>query len=176
MKSLSHEAHEWCKSERIEKRKQLYSVILDARYVGQNFELQITYKEEKKWKIPMPLDADEVVDRFNTAHAQLYGFANPNEKIEVVNIRLNVSGNFNKPCKPTENKTLIKSAIPIGERLVWFDDEKPLKTKIYDRTDFKAGFEIKGPAIIEQFDSTTVVYPKDRVLVDEALNLLISVS
>tara|TARA_S200000501_G_scaffold175850_1_gene165556 strand:- start:7280 stop:9337 length:2058 start_codon:yes stop_codon:yes gene_type:complete len=176
MDSLSHEAKEWCKTERIEKKKQLYSVTLDARYVGQNFELQVTYKEAKSWEIPMPLDADEVIDRFNAAHEQLYGFANTDEQIEVVNIRLNVSGNFNEPSESNKKNTTIKSVNPISERLVWFDDEKPLKTNVFDRNDLKAGFEIEGPAIIEQFDSTTVIYPKDRVVIDKSLNIVISIS
>ena len=124
----------------------------------------------------MPLDADEVIDRFNAAHEQLYGFANTDEQIEVVNIRLNVSGNFNEPSESNKKNTTIKSVNPISERLVWFDDEKPLKTNVFDRNDLKAGFEIEGPAIIEQFDSTTVIYPKDRVVIDKSLNIVISIS
>ena len=50
-----------------------------------------------------------------------------------------------------------------------------MKTPIYDRADLRPGQTVTGPAIIEQFDSTSVLYPKDRLIVDDVMNLLVKV-
>jgi N-methylhydantoinase A len=61
-----------------------------------------------------------------------------------------------------------------GSRRAWFDgawDDTP----IYRRERLAVGVRFDGPAIVEQFDSTTVVEPGDRVEVDASGNLIISV-
>ena len=64
-----------------------------------------------------------------------------------------------------------------GERGVCFDASAGLAPcAIYDRDLLAPGHAIDGPAIIEQVDSTTVVYPGQRMVVDEYLNIVISVS
>ncbi|MBI3077373.1 MAG: hypothetical protein HYY85_10410 [Deltaproteobacteria bacterium] len=50
------------------------------------------------------------------------------------------------------------------------------KTAIYDRTKLKHGARLTGPAIVEQFDSTTVLPPEVRAVVDPYLNLIIDLS
>jgi N-methylhydantoinase A len=50
-----------------------------------------------------------------------------------------------------------------------------MKTPIYDRAELRSGQTIAGPAIVEQFDSTTVLYPGDRLKVDDVGNLLVQV-
>jgi N-methylhydantoinase A len=57
-------------------------------------------------------------------------------------------------------------------REVYFN-ESFIKTKIYWRENLKAGYEIEGPAIIEQYDSTVVIPPNWVCFVDEYLNLRI---
>jgi len=52
----------------------------------------------------------------------------------------------------------------------------PTDTPIYDRAKLSAGQKVAGPAIIDQFDSTTVLHPGDELTVDSALNMLIQVS
>ena len=44
---------------------------------------------------------------------------------------------------------------------------------IYDRYALGAGAAVSGPAVVEEFDSTTVVHPGFRLRVDEAGNLVI---
>jgi N-methylhydantoinase A len=60
------------------------------------------------------------------------------------------------------------------ERPVWFDGAW-LRTPIYRRERLPRGAELAGPAIVEQFDTTTVVEPGDRAAVDPLANLLITV-
>ena len=62
---------------------------------------------------------------------------------------------------------------PIERRPVYFADEGWLDTPVYDREALAAGTRLAGPAIINQFDSTTVVPPFARVEIDEWLNIRI---
>ena len=59
---------------------------------------------------------------------------------------------------------------------MWFDGDDPVDTPVYDRETFAPGMRFTGPAIIEQLDTTTVVYPGDSVTVDPSLNLIIAVA
>jgi N-methylhydantoinase A len=63
----------------------------------------------------------------------------------------------------------------MGYRPVWFSHTRPSKTPVHDRADLRPGHAIAGPAIIEQFDSTSILYPKDRLIVDDAMNLLVEI-
>ena len=60
----------------------------------------------------------------------------------------------------------------VGNRKVVFSDQA-IETNIYDRNHLVPGNRIKGPAIIEQLDSTTVVWPDQTASVDRYLNLLL---
>ena len=61
---------------------------------------------------------------------------------------------------------------PRERRPVLFDNvEKPVDTPVFDRMDLPAGTRFEGPAVIDQFDSTTVVPPDVAVEIDEWLNI-----
>ncbi len=59
-----------------------------------------------------------------------------------------------------------------SQRDVFFDGEY-VSTPIYDRTKLAPGGVIEGPAIVEQLDSTTVVWPRQTARVDGFRNLVI---
>jgi N-methylhydantoinase A len=66
---------------------------------------------------------------------------------------------------------------PVTRRKVLFDDtEGYLDTPIYDRTKLGAGSMIKGPAIIEQLDSTTVILPGQKAEIERYGNIIIEVN
>ena len=56
-------------------------------------------------------------------------------------------------------------------------DELPdrVSTPVFNRDDLPPGFEIDGPVIIDQLDSTTVVPPGCRARVDEWMNIQITI-
>ena len=54
-----------------------------------------------------------------------------------------------------------------------FDGEEPDDTPIYDRSGFVPGMALNGPAVIDQFDATVLVFPGDAARVDDALNIVI---
>jgi N-methylhydantoinase A len=173
---LDKEAQDWFNVEKISAANQQFSVTLDARYVGQNFELQVEFRENDQSTIPIPSKIEQVIQQFNTVHEQFYGFSNQDEQIEVVNIRLTAKGQLDVIAPSPNKENAPKNSGPIGSRMVWFDQAKPIKTPVYNRAILEIGTKILGPAIVEQFDSTTVVFPDDKLHIDNALNLIIDIN
>jgi N-methylhydantoinase A/oxoprolinase/acetone carboxylase beta subunit len=60
-----------------------------------------------------------------------------------------------------------------GQREVYFEERGWLATKIYDRSLLRAGQTISGPAIIEEFDSTTLLPPDVQARIDRVGNIVI---
>ena len=63
----------------------------------------------------------------------------------------------------------------VDEQDVVFDGQN-VRTKIYDRAKLEPGASIAGPAIVTEFDSTTVVLPGHEAVVDTNYNILINPS
>ena len=176
VEELAETAQDWFGVEEISEDNQYLVLTLDARYVGQNFELPVEIHRSETDAIPLPDDAESIVSGFNEVHEQFYGFSNDGEDVEVVNIRLTAGGRLETVESSHENAAVADPPEEIDTRPVWFADEEPVHTPVYDRSALKVGMTITGPAIIEQFDSTTVVYPDDHLTVDSALNLIVSVN
>ena len=132
---------------------------IDLRYVGQSYELTI------------PAGAG-MLERFHQEHDRTYGFAAPTEPIEVVSLRLTSVGRITKP--PPRPLEACGSAEPKERRSVYYAESVGyVDCPIYDRYSLAAGTLLAGPAIIEEFDSTTVVHPGYVVQVDGVGNLSI---
>jgi N-methylhydantoinase A len=141
----------------------------DLRYVGQSYELEVA--------LPLALDASGVrraVADFHAVHQQVYGHSRPTQAVEFVNIRTVHSAPLPRP-------QLLPSAVPgrlekacKGSRPAYFDEYQAYhETPIYNRDRLPVEVEIAGPAIVEQPDTTTVIYPGQCCRVDAAGNLLI---
>ncbi len=132
---------------------------IDLRYVGQSYELTIPA-------------GDGLLERFHAEHDRTYGFAAPAEPVEVVSLRLTSVGRIAKPPpRPLETGG---SAEPKERRSVYFAESGGyVDCPIYDRYALPAEAALVGPAIVEEFDSTTVVHPGYVARVDELGNLLI---
>ena len=61
------------------------------------------------------------------------------------------------------------------ERDIWFlGHDRPLPTRVVRRERLHPGSGIQGPAVIEQADTTILVYPEQTAEVDSSNNLSIS--
>jgi N-methylhydantoinase A len=149
-----------------------FQKFLDIRYTGQEF------------SIPVPIP-DEFIDRgnvqairkaFNDLHERRYGYHTPEQPVEIVNIRLRAIGRRKKLEFPSLE--LRREEPPqVSTRKVYFEgSEKPLDCPIYRREKLGSGVEIVGPAIIQEYASTTVLFPGDRLKVAETGELVIHLS
>jgi N-methylhydantoinase A len=172
--SLLDKADAWFATEAIAAVDRSLTLTLDMRYVGQNFELPVIIDGSNDAPPRLP-EGEALRSLFFQVHDTSYGFHNPDDAVEVVNFRLTARGRLKKPPRTTV-PAAEDEPIPIATRPVWFAAEAAVETPVYRRDDLAPGHRFVGPAIVEQLDSTTVVHPGDRVLVDSALNLVIEVT
>jgi N-methylhydantoinase A len=148
---------------------------LDMRYAGQGYELRVPLGG--LWQGALDAKALAAVRRrFDEVHEKIHGHAAKEKAVEVVSYRLRVrvavskyspqAAEVRKPSSPA--LTALK-----GTRRVFFEPGKAVKTTIYDRDKLAVGTVFPGPAIIEQFDATTVVPHGWHVMVDRYGNLIL---
>ena len=143
--------------------------FLDVRYVGQSFELTVEYPNR-----PARTELTKVIgDAFYKAHLRRFGYADRNEPVEVVNLRLKMDVAMEKPQVARQSASRPdSSAALIGEAEVVFQ-QGPLMSPLYQRDDLVCGNRISGPALVIQMDATTVVPPGWGGAVDPFGNLLL---
>jgi N-methylhydantoinase A len=140
----------------------------DMRYRGQSYEIET------------PLDADAVesadtaaiLAAFHAEHERIFGHADPQATVQLVNLRLVISGATPKPAI----RGIAVATSPASPLMVvpaWFDGVEH-QTPIYARADLLAGQHITAPAIVGQDDTTTVVPPGFSIEVDAYGNLVIA--
>ena len=146
----------------------------DMRYLGQNFELTVD-APAAMWSG----ERDALRRAFIARHERVYGYAAPDEPIQIVNVRLTALGDPDPLTLPLLARA--SDADPkdarIGERAAYFDEAGDfVPTPIYRRERLLGGHRLSGPAIVEQMDSTTVILPGQHAVVDERANLIIEVA
>lgn len=125
--------------------------FFDLRYTGQEFFLTVPVSQQEIFSE----DRGAIRKTFDSLHDIRYGHKATGEPIEIVNIRLTAYG-LRKKIDFPEKKTNGRERGVKGYRDVYLDDpRKPVKCPIYDREVLPAGYSIQGPAIIEEYASTT---------------------
>jgi N-methylhydantoinase A len=175
LESLMKDADAWFARESVKPADRKVHLSFDMRYVGQNFELAVPIGMAVGSRLPEPGSAEKLRPRFFAVHDQFYGFHNDDDPIEIINVRLTASAALTRMSQTKSARAKSSRPKPFEYRRVWFTSARPMKTPIYDRSGLRLGQTIAGPAIIEQFDSTTVLYPGDRLSVDDVGNLLVKV-
>ncbi|MBN1484183.1 MAG: hydantoinase/oxoprolinase family protein [Chloroflexia bacterium] len=140
---------------------------LDLRYCGQSYELTVPLRQPL-----LPDSLEQAAADFHVAHARRYGYAMAQEPLEVVTLRLRGIGPGTRPALPRyplgpEDP----AAASLGHRPVCFLETAPLNTACYERSALSAGQRFAGPALVLQYDTTTVVPPGWQVRVDAWENL-----
>ena len=159
--------------------------FLDARYVGQSFELTIDYPAPSSRRSDLQR---AIANRFYQAHMQRFGYADRMEAVEIVNLRLKLELEVEKPSprlgnsledtdpKPGQSSSSKSesdaSAALIEEAEVVFR-EGVLTTGLYQRERLMPGNRIDGPALLLQLDTTIVVPPGWGGVVDPFGNLIL---
>jgi len=142
---------------------------LDMRYVGQSYELVV------------PFDGDRAaaVTRFHAAHERRFGYSDPEEPVQIVNVRLKARGVDTHPV--LERRKVVKDtkAVPMGTQTIIFADAtsatgwRTYEAARYERASLLPGTTFNGPAIVTQYDTTTVLPPNWRAFVDAVDNLIL---
>ena len=142
---------------------------LDVRYFGQSFELTVP--------AAVPFDDaafENAIAAFHKRHARTYGYASLDEPLEIVAARSTAIGIVAKPplraLKGKTGKKPSKGAL-LEKREVYYEGSGRIATPVFSRPALSAGSRLTGPALVEQYDSCTLVAPGWRAAVDEYGNL-----
>lgn len=170
---LAKDATAWFTKEETKLAAQKVRLSFDMRYVGQNFELPVMVGAANGAKLPKGLSAKKLKEKFFAVHDQFYGFHSESDAVEIVNIRLTASAAITHLAWTKVSKHKVRPPNPSERRQVWFEASKSIPTPVYNRSELHPGQKISGPAVVEQFDSTTLLYPSDRLEVDKARNIIV---
>jgi N-methylhydantoinase A len=143
---------------------------LDMRYAGQGYEIAV----------PCPADPLQAGDlgqlrvAFDQQHKTMFGHAAPEEPVEIVSYRVRGTGLVPHVEMPRFQPAGTTLADALREtRGVRFDGNE-VDCPVYQRERLDAGSALAGPAILDQFDCTTVICPGQVARVDEWKNLIVT--
>lgn len=159
----------------VEPREIVVSHAADMRYVGQ--EHAVTVDLSAKYFTDQ--DRDAIKSRFDDIHELRYGTCAPEERAEIVSLRLTVAGTMPKPplTEIARGNAAPVAEASTGTRPIYFAELGAFAdTPTYARLALLAGNRISGPAVVEEHASTTVLFPGDEMEVDRLGNLVITVA
>lgn len=171
LQDLESQAVQWFETEGIAPEDRTLVPSVDMRYRGQNYELPVPFPAGEFSEET----TDELRNRFDAAHQQLYGYHASDEPVQMVTFRLEAIGKVQKAeIRADALNGSDPSLARIGIRSVYFPDEREfVETPLYQRAQLRPGNEINGPAVIDQLDTTTVILPRQRGYIDEYRNMII---
>ncbi|GAA2884378.1 hydantoinase/oxoprolinase family protein [Pseudonocardia halophobica] len=167
---LRARAEAWFAAEGVADADRALRTVIDMRYVGQNYELPV--------EVPVgPMD--EVALKaartaFDDLHAKRYGYATADEPVEAVTFRVEATGATPQlEFARSEPVGADPSGALAGVRRLFLPERGDyVDAPVYDRDRLRAGNEIAGPALVEQFDTTTLVLPGEHAHVDPTGSIL----
>jgi N-methylhydantoinase A len=167
---LARQAGKSLTAEGVSEREQSVHFEADIRYSGQGLSLTVDVDLRTLSKRG---GLDAIGAQFDEKHEQLFTFALDAEK-EFVNLRAVAQGQAAQvvAAKIGRGRGEPKAA-SIGTQMIYADRRRQRAT-VYDRGRLRAGHVIRGPAIVIEMDSTTVVLPANTAKVDRFGNLLIT--
>jgi N-methylhydantoinase A len=163
---LDAEAHAWLDAEGIGTQHRHLVRSADVRYVGQSYELTVELSPGS------PEEAlESISQRYAARYAEVYGYVHSGGRLEIVNLRVQAVGTTHKPELRVSSADADAAPQPVGLREVWYGGQSR-QFPVYRRAGLAAGQRLTGPAIITQYDTTTLVTPDFQLHVDGQLNLI----
>lgn len=166
---LEREAAERFDRDGVAEEDRSLSRHVDCRYEGQGYELRVDCPNG-------PIDDawwSSLEARFHEEHKREYFRSNEDQPVIPVTVRLRAQGHvagIDWPGISNGSEAESSTTHP-----VWFRVEgepKELQTPFYERSSLRADQKVEGPAVIQQFESTTVLPPNHRITVGATGNLI----
>jgi N-methylhydantoinase A len=161
LRELAVDASAGLEKEGVKRAEMRTSYQVDLRYHGQGLRLSVDFdiKELEKYGLKA------ISDQFDAEHKRLFTFT-LNLEHELVALRATVQGKG----ITIKRQVLAKGgpdpkAAAVSKQKAYMDG-KDVTATVYERARLKAGNQIKGPAIVMEMDSTTVILPKHHGIVD----------
>ncbi|OZC67270.1 hydantoinase [Rhodococcus sp. 06-462-5] len=148
---------------------------VDCRYVGQGYELRVAAPDgniDDVW-------VKTVAEAFHDVHGRTYSQRFDDKPVQLINVRVTGVGAVphvqiaDIAVGTADSSAAIKTTT---QALFWQDETSApqwVDTPVYERSLLLANNEIDGPAIVEQFDSTTIIGMNQHATVDAVGHIII---
>jgi N-methylhydantoinase A len=160
---LEKRAGQWLKEQNVPQNGHSFPRSADMRYQGQSYELTVT----------LPCGSDgtteslsrTLLEAFHRMHERIYGHADVGAPVEIISVRVTALGKVRKPTAEELTRIWRKTQGSVagsatkGARRIALADEDSSAT-VYDRLSLPADEWLSGPAVVEQYDTTTFI-PRD---------------
>ena len=144
---------------------------VEMRYVGQGFEIDVAVPDGV-----LGADLGEVLhEGFLDRYDELFGRRITGVPVETVTWRMSASGPTPNVVLNFEGQRLDTGPAEKGERQVYFPETGFAPCKVYNRYALSPGSEFRGPAVVEERESTVVAGPDTTLSIDGHLNLIIDI-
>ena len=164
--SLETEAMARLRQERVAEENAVLQRLISMRYLGQWRSLSVSIGSGAN-------ALAEAIETFHEQHEREFAFSQKDQPVEIYQLHLTAIGKTPKPSFKPAVELNADPGAPREIRPVYFGELGWLHTPVYERETVPAGAMFSGPAIIDQFDSTTVVPPNTTAVIDEWMNILI---
>jgi len=146
-----------------------YQRFLDMRYQGQSYELSVPLRN----RIITRGAVRSAVRDFHQRHQSQYGYSQQDKSVQIVNVRSYCRGKAGMIAEATG--TFAGEKGPVKRRRVWFTNGHNVECQVVQRNSLPPGTKGNGPCVIEDYDSTLVIPPRARYMVDRNGSVSIAV-
>ncbi len=145
----------------------------DVRYVGQGHQIRVPVPDGNLGQAHRQM----LYERFDGVYRELYGRAGPPVGLEALTWRVVSRGPRPRSANTHRIPDRVGTAEALkGERYAYFSPpDDYVTTAVYDRYRLMPGFEVEGPAIVEERESTVIIGPGSLATVDERMNLIVAI-
>src|SRR6266850_6609842 len=144
--------------------KQRHERSLALRYKGQSFELEIKHT------------SGNIAAAFHRAHQERYGYAQPDNVVEVVSARVRSTGEVEKLSQKRSKVTGKRLYVEPARKVSAYLDGKNVIVAVYNRDELAVGTQLRTPCIVTEYSSTTLIPRGTNAELDGYGNLIIQVA
>lgn len=169
--TMEEQARAQLREEKIAEEDIAIQWTADLRYAGQAYEMNVAVPRNSRLSRK---DIDTTVARFHALHQKVYEYSSTDEPVDVINVRLVGIGQVPDVKLPKRKRgdASPRGALK-GKRPVYYEGRGFINVPVYERDLLQPKNIVKGPCIIEEIISSTVVIPGATAQVDVWGNIII---
>ena len=165
LKEMGEEGRAALTKEGLPERQVHIACSADMRYVGQSYQLEVP--------VDLKSDLQDLERDFHDIYYQAYGYSRKEMTIEIVYLRAVASGTFDKPALRSDGTRGGHACEALEEERAAYFRGAFVDCPVYHRGRLGPGRSLDGPAVIEEYGSTTVIFPGWKASVDPYANLIL---
>jgi N-methylhydantoinase A/oxoprolinase/acetone carboxylase beta subunit len=173
--ALEQQARDQLTADGIAASDMLIQRVADCRYLGQGYELRVDCGSsaiDEAWVRKLRSDFDDIHEREYSRRFEESDVEIPNLRVRGIGLQPKLRAPEAEPG-PESAETALRHEGEAWFRVGGALDKVP--TRFYDRAALEPGNLLEGPAIVNQYDSTTVIPPGLSARIDRFGNIVIAI-